>query len=671
MGGQEMRFRGMVRCALSVWICVGSFQVLAVADPHLKFSKLPAFAGIRLSPDGQRAVALRAINDTYHVALIDFATGSSKLLMAADPEEFLFHWCRFANNTRVVCRFGKYIVQQTGLPGRFYRDGRNVATRLYAVDVDGSNQLQLVRQKRTRLGGPLQFNSPNQSRVVHWLPEDPDHILIALNRDDRLYPAVYRLNIRTNRTRLVQRHKAGILGWSADANGVIRNGWGLRPGEKGHVVSVAADGSTTELKIEHLAGVQAPSIEGYLSNGNAIVVANNGRNTLGLLEVNPTTAKVVREIYHDASYDTWGNMLRLPQSGEILAVLSTRAPGEYIWFDQALKTEYEVVKASLPGKPSHVLIRSTDAKANRLILHSSGNGTHPSVWMYDRVAKSLMALGKDYADVPADELSEKQLVEYAARDGLKIPAYLSLPPGRPAKDLPTVILPHGGPYLRELGYFDYWANYLTSRGIAVLQPNFRGSAGFGDKFMRAGFHQWGEKMQQDLDDGLAWMIEQGYTDAERVCMVGGSYGGYAALVAAYKSTDKYRCAVSFAGVSDLDGLVERWRLFKTGRLALARVQRGKARDANSPVKHVSAIDIPLLLVHGDVDVSVMIEQSRELVAALKAAEKDFRYIELANGDHHLSLQSHRTEFFSAMDAFLAEHLLSSEDAADARAAGGN
>jgi dipeptidyl aminopeptidase/acylaminoacyl peptidase len=197
---------------------------------------------------------------------------------------------------------------------------------------------------------------------------------------------------------------------------------------------------------------------------------------------------------------------------------------------------------------------------------------------------------------------------------------------------------------------------LLNRGYAVFKPNYRGSAGYGDEFMAAGFGQWGMKMQDDLMDGLDWLVARGLVDAKRVCMVGGSYGGYAALVAAFKSPERFRCAVSFAGITDLSELVKRLYNFQFGELTIARVQDGPEREAYSPLQQVERIGVPLLIVHGDVDRRVMVEQSRELVAALEQAGKPHVYIEQANGDHFLSLESHRIEYLEALDAFLSDHL---------------
>jgi dipeptidyl aminopeptidase/acylaminoacyl peptidase len=178
----------------------------------------------------------------------------------------------------------------------------------------------------------------------------------------------------------------------------------------------------------------------------------------------------------------------------------------------------------------------------------------------------------------------------------------------------------------------------------------------GDRFLVGGYQQWGLKMQDDVLDGLVWMISQGYTDPDRVCIVGASYGGYVASVAAYTTPEKFKCAVSFAGVSDLNDLAQRWRNTGMTGSASRRLQSGSSRDENSPIANVTRISIPLLLVHGDVDRRVMIEQSRRFAAALKKAGKDYIYIEQENGNHLLSLQSHRIEFFEAMDNFLRKHL---------------
>lgn len=296
-------------------------------------------------------------------------------------------------------------------------------------------------------------------------------------------------------------------------------------------------------------------------------------------------------------------------------------------------------------------IWSSTPSLSHLIVAAEG-GVKPAIYWYSLENESLIKLAE--SSLGAD--TQTQHVTYAARDGLKIPAYLTLPGPTAEGPYAAIMYPHGGPLAEDVGRFDFLTEFFVDRGYAVLQPNFRGSTGYGDDYTRAGFTEWGGKMQDDLTDGLDWMIAQGYTDPDRVCIHGASYGGYAALVAAYKTPEKYKCAASFAGVTDLEGLRDRLYLGVFGLLITARLPTGEALTKNSPLANANQLALPLLIVHGDVDRSVMIEQSHKLVAELQTLGKKYTYIEQPNGDHHFSLQSHRLQYLTALDEFLAKHL---------------
>jgi len=289
---------------------------------------------------------------------------------------------------------------------------------------------------------------------------------------------------------------------------------------------------------------------------------------------------------------------------------------------------------------------------DKAVLLAGGKGTRPTYYLYDANAHEVKRLATTYRDIP--EVVEFETIHYDSSDGHSITAYMSRPDGK--GPFPTIVFPHGGPNARDYPRFDYWTQFFVSRGYAVIKPNFRGSVGYGAEHLAAGFQEWGLKMQDDVMDALDWMIGSGITDPERVCMVGGSYGGYVALVAAYKTPERLRCAVSFAGVTDLVDLKQHIALFDLGELSLARIQTGKSVKENSPLHQVDRIGVPLLIVHGNVDRSVMIEQSRTFVQALEKAGKPHKYIEQMDGDHFLSNQSHRLEFFEEMDSFLARYL---------------
>jgi dipeptidyl aminopeptidase/acylaminoacyl peptidase len=252
------------------------------------------------------------------------------------------------------------------------------------------------------------------------------------------------------------------------------------------------------------------------------------------------------------------------------------------------------------------------------------------------------------------------VVSYRARDGLVIPAYLTLPADQEPKNLPLVLLPHGGPHARDAVGFDYFAQFLASRGYAVFQPNFRGSAGYGSEFLAKGFGQWGTGMQDDLTDGLQWLIGEGTVDPKRVCIVGGSYGGYAALMGAIRTPELYRCAVSWAGVTDVPAMMqhdksqllpERYRRWRN------RV-RGKG-DANlkdvSPVRRAREVGIPVLLMHGTEDDNVPFRQATEFVKAMNKANKPIEFIQFEGTEHVLQKSDDRIRFLREVESFLARH----------------
>ncbi len=628
----------------------------AIADliPAAAFGKLPPVTSVSLSPDGNKIVMLRARDDTYHVFVTDLKSRKAKLVMAADPERFTFSWCRFANNTRVVCEIRSYGKIAAGPASvHNYKDVRAIFTRLMAVNADGSGMLQLVPLTKTTGAGERRvWNASSQSSIISWLPADENHILMQIARDDRVYPSVYKLNIKTNRLKRVKKFYPTVLRWIANDEGKLLAGFGYA---NQHPVAFSFKGRhLRKLNTKHLDAVVPPRPLGATADNKSLYVsANAGNNTQGIYRISLANAEILETIVLDPEYDIVNLILDRDTSVPIAAPYLAKSVN-YHWFDSDLESGFIKLKQTFPGQPSTVIIESFSKDKNRSIYYTSGNGTSPAYYLYDRKEESLISIIALFKDL--GKIIDLEATSYTARDGLRIPAYLALPDKSDKGPFPTIILPHGGPYYRDSDLFDYWVQFFLSRGYAVLKPNFRGSSGYGEQFLTAGFKEWGLKMQDDVIDGLDWMIDQGYTDPERVCLVGASYGGYVASVAAYKNADRFKCAVSFAGVANLDRLDQFWRSYYLGSRSADRLQTGKLRDVSSPIQNIDKISIPMLIVHGDVDRRVKVEQSREFVAALKKAGKDVTYIEQRNGNHHLSLEHHRVEFFEAMDEFLNKHL---------------
>ena len=316
----------------------------------------------------------------------------------------------------------------------------------------------------------------------------------------------------------------------------------------------------------------------------------------------------------------------------------------------------------LPNTSNTII--STSADEGRYLLAVSSAVQPPVYYLGDRASGDLVPVLETYPQLQG-KLSQSRQITYKARDGQSIEGYLTLPPGYRPEDgpLPAVVFPHGGPMARDYGGFDEWAAFFASRGLAVLQPNFRGSSGYGWEFKMAAIQNYGGTMQDDLTDAAQWLIEQRIARPDRLAIAGASYGGYAALMGAVKTPELFRCAISFAGVGNLIDMRNHYRGYINYKVA--KVQFGEDNTqlkAVSPYYHAERIRIPVLLAHGGRDRVVPVEQSRDMAKALRKHGKSVTYLELEDGSHNLDLQRHRDAWFKAMDAFLREHLLSAAPA---------
>ena len=296
-----------------------------------------------------------------------------------------------------------------------------------------------------------------------------------------------------------------------------------------------------------------------------------------------------------------------------------------------------------------------------MIVHVGSADQPGTYYYYDTSAGVMSSLSKISQNFgPGIHLSPVRTIRYKARDGLEITAVLTLPAGRDPKNLPLILMPHGGPFARDSEEWDWWVQFLAYRGYAVLQPNYRGSSGYGTALAEKGEGQWGLAMQDDLNDAVDWAVKEGIADAKRVCIVGASYGGYAAMRGAQRDGGRYRCAISYAGVSDLSAMMRYdGRFLNHGTRKDWMKQQAPDFASVSPINFAGQLSTPILLMHGRKDRRVQVSQSREMAEKLKAAGKiagrDYIYVEQPLADHFFSRQADRLDFLQRMDAFLKEH----------------
>lgn len=520
---------------------------------------------MRISPDGGRILMLRPVDGTLQPFVGDLHTGQAAAPVQIRPGRQLLLGCEWASSERLICSFAKFYwlrSRSTNVPADGYPGRSSRQIRLVAMDHDGSNRLELVPPARrpplvtAMIDGNLEtfraaIHHPAQEInywVLSYLPDDPDHILVSLSRENLFGYSVYRLNIRDNAMTLVTPYMDFIYFWSADEQGVVRIGIGhrldteplnrrqlvVRDGEGGYRRAEGADLGTPWYP---------PRVLGYTADGDsAYLEAHDGESGRTVLwQVNSRTLAIESLI---AVAPRHGDVAATPIRGADCGIVgfSDDVTGSLYWLDADFHADVEALDASLPGRIRDV--PSMTADCSRFVAVAAGGDRSPAYYLHDRLSGETRRLGTERPHLDG-RLAEARQVAYPARDGLTIHATLYLPSESTASPPPLVVLPEGAPR-NAAGGFDSWAQFLASRGYAVLRPTVRGTPGRGDDHWLGGLRMWGALMQDDMADGVAWLAEQDQVDASRICYAGRGLGGYMGLVGAFGAESEARCAASLA-----------------------------------------------------------------------------------------------------------------------------
>lgn len=612
------------------------------------FARLPTFSDLLVSPGG-RYLAARVNNKNVYAFTIFDISGPKfvRVHATAEDDEYSIRWFRWVSP--------KHLVASLTFSAERGRNVQTTETRLFAIDAETQAFTPIFRQSRSEI--PVQI----QDNVVSYLPQDPERILLQYSQNDPSQPDVYAATVtRTGRHKRVVRGRPGIYAWMADRHGEVRLGRGVnRNGIRQLIIKKANDKDWLDFSHRVNAANSSFVPMAFAQELNQMYVASNHEgdpNGLYLFDI--TTDEFLEEIFQHPSVDI-ANINVDGETGELLSINFVEDDVATVRLSRhPMSDDVDALLEQLPGKSASLASITEDN--NYAIVMVQGGGDAGTYFLLDRKTPSIRRLPAQYPGLSSEFMGKTISTSYEARDGLTIPAFVTLPAGTERLDsvseLPFVILPHGGPAARDFLRFDYWVQFLVAQGYGVLQMNFRGSAGYGQSFEDAGDREWGQAMQDDITDGVNWLVDNGHADRERVAIMGGSYGGYAALMGAVKTPDLYQCAVSFAGVSDLPDLIRTQRKYVGGRHATRFIgdlwQDRKMLAENSPARRAADIMVPILLFHGDDDVSVNIDQSTKMARALRKNDKQFDYVRFENGDHHLSLYDHRLEFLTKSGEFL-------------------
>lgn len=602
------------------------------------FARLPFIEGPQLSPDGTKIAARIAVNGVQRLAIIPRGD-PSKMVQINEGAVDLNSWS-WVNDD--------WLVAQVGAMAPVEGDSWYLR-RAMGISADGKKMVMLGK------------DAAQSADDILWMARDgTPRILLAMqtsvfSNDAGFWPEVREFDISTGKAKRILAPTLNVMDWYADGAGTVRLGIAYVDSTRSYRMLYRERKEQSFRTVDRARGTgkslgNIPAM--FLPEPGKAIAYDDDDGFNAIYNLDLATLKTGDKLFGIAGYDV-GSLIPDETGTRIIGVRYTDTRARTHWFDPTLAEVQAQIDKAVGARNAQIVSWNRDFSSLIVLV---GSADYPGAYYTFRPDEGVMHL-LAYANewLGKTSFGPVSTIRYKARDGLEIQAVLTRPKGA-AKNLPLIVMPHGGPFARDDESWDWWAQFLASRGYAVLQPNYRGSSGFGADFAEKGNGQWGLAMQDDLIDAISWAAKEGIADPKRVCIVGASYGGYAALRAAQRDHGTYRCAVSYAGVSDMAAILR----YDGGFLNGGRTRdywRSQATDlkAASPVNFASAFSIPVLIMHGKADARVPVKQSREMVEKLKAAGKPYRYVEQPKGDHHFSQEADRVQFLKELEAFLKEY----------------
>ena len=623
------------------------------ANPSAEvFGTLPLVTTGSLSPDGKHLALIQPLNGRAGVVIYDLTKPDAQphsVTVEKGVADSLF-WKR---NDRLICIFSAALRPK-------YWPHIEAWQRAITVDANGGDaQVMLLRDQ------PALQNNLNGARIVDFAADDPWHVyMVAWETNaamsghaplafDEYYLNLFRVNVVSGYPEMVLHGTKNSFTYLMDGHGQALGYIEQDSNIKNHVFLGTKEVASFDARAEK--GLQ---FEGMTQGPNAVfaVQAWDAAGVRGIYQW--SVAGVGPALFSNPKYDVT-NVLTDEHTGQIIGAEYIDDRPHRVYADANLQHVQNVLEKAFSGQSVEIV--SHDAGGSTYLIKTEGPRNPPVLSLYTAANHQVNIVQEAYPAIKPADLGDMKPYAYKARDGLEIPAYLTLPPGKQPQNLPTVICPHGGPEYRDSVGFDWWTQFMAAKGYAVLQPNYRGSSGYGSDFMTAGDGEWAGKVQNDLEDGVQKLIAEGITDPKRICIVGASWGGYLALGGVTYSPDLYACAISFAGISDLHHFAYTGTTFESELSTIIDRRLGTDKnsgklDSQSPANFAERVKAPVLLIHSDHDTTVKIEQSEIEERALRHAGKQVEFVTLKEDDHYLEYADTRIKLLKEVERFLDQHI---------------
>lgn len=650
---KNLMFCGVATAALMVSAAASEAAAATLAEDASAFGAREAVVAPRLSPDGSSVMYLTPGPGPKTFAVIsNLETGKSQILVSSDGNPESLRWCNYSAPTRAVCRIDANVNTIGYLLGM---------QRLVAMNTDGSDPRLLGQPERNTDAYLRQFDAT----VLDWRNGADGQVLMAREYvpevgkigsnivDKREGLGVDLVDTRTLKSKRIEPPNPVASGYLTDGRGnvrlmaVVEEKARAYTGRSKYFYRIRGSRDWKSLTDYQKDEFQPLAVDTEIDAVYALK-KKDGRDALYAVSMDGSlTSRLVAE---NARVDI-DDVLRSGDGHRVIGYTFVGEKRERVYFDTEFKALAESLSRALPKLPLVTFVDST-ADGRKLLIFAGSDNDPGRFYLFDRDKKTLNEAMIERPQLEGRTLATVKHVSVRAVDGTQIPAYLTLPPGKPATNLPAIVLPHGGPSARDEWGFDWLSQFLAARGYAVIQPQYRGSAGYGKEWLNDnGLKNWRTAMS-DITASARWLVSEKIADPNRLAMVGWSYGGYSALMQGALEPSLYKAIVAIAPVTDLQMLKDDFRHFRNAQVIEEFIGSGPHIVEGSPLKRVSAIRAPVLLVHGDLDTNVYIRHADAMEAALRRSGTAVEYLRYKGLDHQLRDANARTEFLTKMGQLL-------------------